>query len=112
LIPGRGAGDSQEETPMPQVSVEVYELNNNDNSFVISDLQASADDKPTPQKFLYTRDEAGWAIGVSVRSIDYLIENKQLATRRLGKKIMIEARELARFSRQDHFQLTKFGEQE
>jgi hypothetical protein len=69
------------------------------------DLCAAADDRPV-SKLLYSRKDAAFALSVSVRSLDYLIANKQLNFRRLGKKVMIHATELARFSRADHLELT------
>jgi hypothetical protein len=69
------------------------------------DLQAAAS-TPELKKFLYSRKEASWSLGISTRSLDYLIGNKQLSTRKLGKKIMIPATELSRFARADHSCLT------
>lgn len=37
-------------------------------------------------KFLYTRDEAAYSLGVCVRTIDYLIAKGDLDTKRIGKK--------------------------
>jgi hypothetical protein len=72
------------------------------------DIQAAAAPTSQPiQKMLYDRKSAAFALSISTRSLDYLIANKQLATRKLGKKIMVSASELARFSRMDHLQLTQ-----
>ena len=54
---------------------------------------------------MYDRKEAARQLSISVRSLDYLIAGKQLATRRLGKKVMIPHGELIRFSRADHFEI-------
>ncbi len=54
------------------------------------------------EKLLYTRDEAAYALSLSVRSIDYLIANKKLTFRRIGKKVLIPADEVRRFARADH----------
>lgn len=89
-------GDLQGELPLPEVSL---------FSDVSFDLCAAADDRPVA-KLLYSRKDAAFALSVSVRSLDYLIANKQLNFRRLGKKIMVHATELARFSRADHLDLT------
>lgn len=56
-------------------------------------------------RLLYDRKEAARQLSVSVRSLDYLIAGKQLATRRLGKKVMIPHGELVRFARADHFEI-------
>ncbi len=52
-------------------------------------------------RLLYDRKSAAWQISLSVRSVDYLIANKRLATRKVGKRIMIPHCELVRFSRTD-----------
>lgn len=54
-------------------------------------------------RLLYDRKEAARQFSISVRSLDYLISTRKLATRRLGKKVMIAYAELVRFSRCDHF---------
>lgn len=58
-------------------------------------------------RLLYDRKEAARQLSISVRSLDYLIAGKQLATRRLGKKVLIPHGELVRFSRADHFTVQK-----
>jgi excisionase family DNA binding protein len=55
-------------------------------------------------RLLYTRKEAARQLSISVRSLDYLIATKQLATRRLGKRVMIPHSELVRFARAHHFE--------
>jgi hypothetical protein len=45
----------------------------------------------TTEILLYSRKAAAMALSVSIRSIDYLIEDGRLPTRRLGKKVMIPA---------------------
>jgi excisionase family DNA binding protein len=52
---------------------------------------------------LYDRKEAARQLSISVRSLDYLIANRQLAFRRVGRKILIPHAELVRFARRDHF---------
>jgi hypothetical protein len=53
-------------------------------------------------RLLYARKEASRKLSICVRSLDYLIATKQLATRRLGKRVMIPHCELVRFSKTDH----------
>jgi excisionase family DNA binding protein len=77
-----------------------------DYGCIIDSLMAAADTS-SPQKFLYTRHETAKAIGVSLRSVDHLLANKQLAFRRVGKKVLIPTAELARFARADHRFLTQ-----
>ena len=55
-------------------------------------------------RLLHSRKEAAWMLGMSVRSLDYLIANKQLATRRIGGRVLIPHSELVRFARADHFE--------
>jgi hypothetical protein len=55
-------------------------------------------------RLLYSRKEAARQLSFSIRSLDYLIATKQLATRRLGKRVMIPHSELVRFARADHFE--------
>ena len=55
-------------------------------------------------RLLHPRKEAAWLVGISVRSLDYLIANKQLATRKIGGRVLIPHSELVRFSKADHFE--------
>lgn len=55
-----------------------------------------------PTRLLYTRQEAAYRLSISLRSLDYYISTKRLATRRLGRKVLIPHGELIRFSRMDH----------
>ena len=61
--------------------------------------------KPEAHRLLHPRKEAAWLLGISVRSLDYLIANKLLATRKIGGRILIPHSEPVRFSRADHFEL-------
>jgi hypothetical protein len=54
------------------------------------------------EKFLFARKEAAFSLGVSIRSIDYLIAKGLLVTRRIGKKIMITRESLRLFARGNH----------
>jgi hypothetical protein len=53
-------------------------------------------------KLLYDRKSAATALSISIRSLDYLIERGDLPTRRIGKKVLIPARDLQRFAGADH----------
>ncbi|MFN2975675.1 hypothetical protein [Terriglobus aquaticus] len=50
------------------------------------------------QKMLYDRRAAAFALSLSLRSIDYLLAEKKLAFRRLGKKVLITHAELTSFA--------------
>jgi excisionase family DNA binding protein len=54
------------------------------------------------QKILVSRKEASAALGVSTRTLDHLIAEKQITARRVGKRVLIPFSELARFARHDH----------
>jgi excisionase family DNA binding protein len=54
------------------------------------------------EKFLYTRNEAAHALGLSLRSVAYLIQQQRLATRRIGSRVLIHKDELRRFARGHH----------
>jgi hypothetical protein len=55
-------------------------------------------------KLLYDRKSAAHTLSISVRSLDYLIARKQLAFRRVGRKVLIPRGELLRFASKDHFE--------
>jgi excisionase family DNA binding protein len=55
------------------------------------------------KKLLYSKKETAWALGISVRAVDYLISTKQLETRRIGGRVLIPAREVERFAASNHF---------
>ena len=54
------------------------------------------------RKLLVSRHEAALRLSISERAVDYLIANKQIATRRIGSRVLIAVTELQRFSRSDH----------
>jgi excisionase family DNA binding protein len=65
--------------------------------------------RPDVAKLLYSRHEAAYALGVSVRSVDYLIANKKLLVRRLGGRVLIPVSEVRRASRRDFKPLDRRG---
>ncbi len=52
--------------------------------------------KQKVEKLLYRRQEVAFALGLSVRSIDAMISDQRLSTRRFGKCIMIPAADVRR----------------
>jgi hypothetical protein len=54
------------------------------------------------EKFLYNRKEAALSLGVSVRSVDYIIARRELETRRVGKKVLVTRESLRRFAGANH----------
>jgi hypothetical protein len=74
-------------------------------SGVLSALSAGAD-SPLPPKLLYSRRDAAHAISVSIRALDILIANGQIATRKIGSRVLITAETLTRYASEDHACLT------
>jgi Helix-turn-helix domain len=58
----------------------------------------------TIERLLYSRKDAAKALSISLRSIDYLVSNKKLKTRRLASRVLIPRSELLRLARGDHHQ--------
>lgn len=59
------------------------------------------------QKIFYTKLESAYVLGISVRSVEYLLANRLLAFRKIGRKTLIHHNELQRFARQDHPHIQK-----
>jgi hypothetical protein len=57
------------------------------------------------EKVLYSRKDAAFALSISIRSLDTLLASKKLATRRLGRKVMIPATEIQRIARCNTYEL-------
>jgi len=53
-------------------------------------------------KLLISKKEAALSLSVSLRFLEGLIGRKELRARRLGRRVLIERRELERFARRDH----------
>jgi len=58
-------------------------------------------------KLLYTKREAAQLLSLSVRSIDYLITSCEIASRRVGRRLLIHRDAIERFARQDRHPRTK-----
>jgi excisionase family DNA binding protein len=54
------------------------------------------------EKILYTKRETAQLLSISVRSLDYLIFNRQIATRRIGRRVLVHRDTIERFARYDH----------
>jgi excisionase family DNA binding protein len=54
------------------------------------------------EKFLYSRKEAAYSLGISTRSVDYLISKKELETRHMGTKVLITRESLRRWAAGNH----------
>lgn len=109
-LPSRFNHNSDPGIPAPAASVQKEFMNSLSSFSEAVDLHASA--HPTPiTKLLYDRKSAAFVLSISVRSLDYLIGNKQLNAVRLGRKVMLTHAELAKFCRSNHFELTSGGVQ-
>jgi excisionase family DNA binding protein len=53
-------------------------------------------------KLLCSKKEAADTLGVSLRTVDNLIGRKELIVRRVGRRVLIPAREVERFTWHDH----------
>ncbi|PYU19277.1 MAG: excisionase [Acidobacteria bacterium] len=53
-------------------------------------------------KILLSRQEASAALGVSTRTLDYLLARGKISSRRIGKRRLIPRTEVERFARHDH----------
>jgi hypothetical protein len=57
------------------------------STFPAMDTQDAPDSTPQPRtRLLYSRQEAAYRLSLSVRSLDYYIATKRLATRRMGRR--------------------------
>jgi excisionase family DNA binding protein len=54
-------------------------------------------------RLLYPRKDAAFQLGISVRSLDYLISNKKINFRKIGKRVLIHHKELERFASANHY---------
>ena len=54
------------------------------------------------EKFLYNRREAAHSLGMSIRSLDYLIARRDLDTRHVGGKRLVTRESLRRFACGNH----------
>jgi hypothetical protein len=56
----------------------------------------------TASRLLYDRKAAAHQLSISIRSLDYLIANKRLNTRRNGRKVLVTHASLVRFAAPNH----------
>lgn len=57
---------------------------------------------PSTEKLLYTKREAAGLLSISLRSLDYLIFNRQLPARRIGRRVLVHRDAIEQFARRDH----------
>lgn len=56
----------------------------------------------TPKTVLLSRHDAARALGISLRSLAYLIAAKRLPTRRIGRRVLIPTGAVQRYAMADH----------
>ena len=59
------------------------------------------------ERILYSRRDAAFALGISLRTVATLIANGTLKTRRIGSRTMIPAAEVRRIAAKDTPVITK-----
>ena len=58
--------------------------------------------KESFEPVLLSRKQAASLLSISLRALDYLIERREIRTRRIGKRVLISYDEIKRFARSDH----------
>lgn len=53
-------------------------------------------------KLLYSRKEAAFALGISLRALDYLLSRRSIKTRRIGARVLIHRDDLVKWASHDH----------
>jgi excisionase family DNA binding protein len=54
------------------------------------------------EPLLHSRRDAARLLGISVRTLDYLIQAKELSVRRCGARVLVPHAECEKFARRDH----------
>jgi excisionase family DNA binding protein len=63
-------------------------------------------------QLLFNKKEAATMLGLSVRSVDYLLAGRELEHRKIGRKVLIPKATLVRFASGDHAIVKKRTEEE
>lgn len=58
----------------------------------------AAQANPPVEKLLYSRKDVAYALSISLRSVDTMISNQVLVTRRFGGRVMIPAADVRRLA--------------
>jgi len=70
---------------------------------VTRQVSATAQRLIVTTRLLYPRKDAAFQLGISVRSLDYLISNKKLTFQKIGKRVLVHRKELERFASANHY---------
>jgi excisionase family DNA binding protein len=54
-------------------------------------------------RLLYPRKEAAYQLGISVRSLDYLVSSKKIRCQKIGRRTLFHHKELERFASANHY---------
>ena len=81
-------------------------FNFSDYSAVIDDINAAADPTLVP-KLLFSRRETAYSLGLSLRSVGYLLKTGKLKYRKIGAKTLVPYESLVQFSKADHASLSE-----
>jgi hypothetical protein len=72
---------------------------------VITMIDAPKPTQPAEPRLLYSRKDAAYQLSISTRSLDYLIREGRLHTRKIGGRILVPHEELVRFIAHDRSQV-------
>jgi excisionase family DNA binding protein len=61
-----------------------------------------AEDKTMNESILLSKRNSAAMLGLSIRTLENLINRKELPVRRIGRRCLIERQALERFARRDH----------
>ena len=54
------------------------------------------------EQLLLSKRSTAATLGISVRTLENLVAVREIVPRRIGKRVLFEAREIERFARRDH----------
>ena len=75
-----------------------------DAVFVSARLQPRRSSLKAPvTRLLYPRKDAAFQLGISLRSLDYLIANQKIRFQKIGSRVLIHHKELERFASANHY---------
>jgi excisionase family DNA binding protein len=53
-------------------------------------------------RIFHGKRETAASLGISVRTLENLVAMREITPRRIGRRVLFEAREIERFARRDH----------
>jgi excisionase family DNA binding protein len=53
-------------------------------------------------RLLLSKRDTAARLGISVRTLENLVAMREITPRRIGKRVLFDAREIERFARRDH----------